>query len=250
MKRKRLLQLLKTSILLLAACMAAGLAAACAQGRAGRRGWVKGHRAGFYERHWKRPLDIGLSLFALLCLWPVMLATALAVRLGLGRPVLFAQQRPGLGGEPFQLWKFRTMLDKRDAQGEPLPDGQRLTRLGRALRAASLDELPELLNIIRGDMSIVGPRPLLTEYLPRYDKRQAHRHDVRPGLTGLAQANGRNGLSWAEKFEDDLEYVQGITFLGDAKIIAKTAWAVLKREGVHSRGSETMELFTGNVKGI
>lgn len=248
MERRRLLQLWKILVPLAAACMAVGFVAAWAEGRAGRRGWVEGHRAGFYERHFKRPFDICLSLLALMCLWPVMLAEAAAVWLGLGSPVLFMQQRPGLGGVPFRLVKFRTMLDTRDGQGALLPDGERLTGLGRLLRASSLDELPELVNIIRGDMSIVGPRPLLMEYLPRYDKRQARRHDVRPGLTGLAQANGRNGLSWEEKFESDVEYVGDITFLGDIKIVAKTAWAVLKREGVHSRGAATMEPFAGKLK--
>ncbi len=211
------------------------------------KGWMEGHVPyGFYEKHVKRPLDFGLSLFALLVLWPVMLVTAIAVRMKLGSPVVFEQKRPGLGGRIFTIHKFRTMTDERDTDGELLPDEVRLTKFGKFLRAASVDELPELTNIIKGDMSIIGPRPLLVEYLPRYDEEQKHRHDVRPGLTGLAQVSGRNELSWDEKFAGDLEYVNHITFVTDGKILLKTIGTVFQRNGIHSETSVTMETFMGN----
>lgn len=209
--------------------------------RVKKQGWVEGHKPyGFYEKHVKRPLDFGMSLAALIFLWPVMLAIGIAVRVRLGKPVLFLQERPGLSGEVFIIRKFRTM---RNGGGR---DEERLTDFGRKLRAASVDELPELINIIKGDMSIVGPRPLLVEYLPRYSERQKRRHDVRPGLTGLAQVSGRNALSWREKFEDDVKYVEKITFLGDMKILVDTIVAVLGRKGISSRTCETMEVFTGD----
>lgn len=201
---------------------------------------------GPYEAVLKRPLDIVLSTMALGFLSPVMLFTGLAVKIKLGTPVLFVQERPGLDGAVFRIMKFRTMTDARDKRGNLLPDEDRLTSFGKTLRSLSLDELPELWNILKGDMSVVGPRPLLVEYLELYDDRQKHRHDVRPGLTGLAQVSGRNGLDWAKKFEDDVRYVENITFLGDMKIILDTVKVVLRREGIHSSTSATMEAFTGN----
>ena len=201
---------------------------------------------GAYEAVLKRPMDIVFSTLALGLLAPVMSFTALAVKIKLGSPVIFTQERPGLDGKVFRIMKFRTMTDARDENGKLRPDEYRLTSFGKLLRSTSLDELPELWNILKGDMSVVGPRPLLVEYLERYDGRQKHRHDVRPGLTGLAQVSGRNGLSWTEKFEDDVRYVENITFLGDIKIILDTVKVVLRREGIHSGTSETMEAFTGN----
>ncbi|MCI9047459.1 MAG: UDP-N-acetylgalactosaminyltransferase [Hungatella sp.] len=201
---------------------------------------------GFYEAWIKRLLDVALSTAALLLFSPVMGLTALLIRIKLGTPVLFIQDRPGKDGKVFKLYKFRTMTNKRGEDGNLLPDEKRLTNFGRSLRSTSLDELPELVNIIKGDMSIVGPRPLLVEYLPRYDHRQRHRHDVRPGLTGLAQVNGRNRLSWEERFEDDLKYVKRITFLADVKIILKTIAAVWNRTGICSDISETMDIFMGS----
>lgn len=199
----------------------------------------------FYEAVLKRPFDVVLSAFALLFLSPVMGVTALAVKIKLGTPVFFTQERPGLQEKVFRIFKFRTMTDERNCDGELLPDEVRLTGFGKLLRATSLDELPELINILKGDMSVVGPRPLLVEYLKYYDSRQRHRHDVRPGLTGLAQVSGRNGLSWEEKFEDDVKYVGHITFLGDMKIILDTMKVVVKSEGISSKTSVTMEAFVG-----
>ena len=201
---------------------------------------------GPYEAVIKRPLDLILALGALTVLSPVLAGTAFLVRWKLGSPVLFQQKRPGKDREIFIICKFRTMTDRKDADGVLLSDEERLTRFGKILRSTSLDELPELFNIIRGDMAIVGPRPLLEEYLPLYSERQGRRHNVRPGLTGLAQVSGRNNLSWEEKFEDDVRYVEKITFAGDLRIILKTVAAVLKREGINSQTSVTMEKFTGN----
>lgn len=207
---------------------------------------------GAYEAFFKRPLDLVLAAMGLLVSSPVMLATAFLIRIKLGSPVIFTQERPGkidprTGKERiFKLYKFRTMTDARDENGKLLPDEVRLTAFGKKLRSTSLDELPELFNILRGDMSLVGPRPLLVEYLPRYDARQARRHEVRPGLTGLAQVSGRNGLSWEERFEDDVRYVDRITFLTDMRILLKTVSAVLKREGISSGTSATMEAFRGS----
>lgn len=201
---------------------------------------------GPYEAVLKRPLDIIIVAMALVPLLPVMGIIALLVRFKLGSPVLFKQERPGLDEKIFTLYKFRTMTDEKDKDGQLLSDEKRLTKFGKWLRSTSLDELPELFNILKGDMSLVGPRPLLVEYLPRYSKEQKHRHDVKPGLTGLAQVSGRNGISWEEKFADDVEYVEHITFLWDVKIMVKTIKTVLNREGIHSRTSETVEYFMGN----
>jgi sugar transferase EpsL len=195
----------------------------------------------------KRVVDIvgasvGIILFA-----PVMLVVALLVLLTMGRPVLFRQQRPGLRGKPFTLYKFRTMRDARTPSGELLPDALRLTKFGRWLRSTSLDELPELFNVLKGEMSLVGPRPLLMEYLPRYSPEQARRHDVKPGITGWAQVNGRNALSWEEKFRLDVWYVHHWNLWLDMKILLLTIWKVLKREGISAEGSATMPVFTGNT---
>ncbi|MBR0164227.1 MAG: sugar transferase [Lachnospiraceae bacterium] len=210
------------------------------------------HRKGFYEFCFKRPLDLVCTTIALVLLSPVMGVTALLVRLKLGSPVIFAQDRPGLidpktGKERiFKLYKFRSMNDKKDAEGNLLPDEERLTSFGRKLRATSLDELPELVNIIRGDMSLVGPRPLLVRYLPRYSARQRRRHEVRPGFTGLAQVNGRNAISWERKFDYDVRYVDHVTFAGDVRILLETVRTVLSRDGISSATSATMEEFMGN----
>ena len=203
------------------------------------------HKKGFYERYVKRPQDFLCALLASIVLSPVMLITAILVKIKIGSPVLFAQERPGLHGETFKLYKFRTMTNERDENGELLPDEQRLTSFGNILRSTSLDELPELGAILTGKMAVCGPRPLLVRYLSRYNKHQARRHEVRPGFTGLAQVNGRNSISWEEKFDLDVEYVDNITFLGDWKIIFKTVWTVLKREGINSETSATMEEFMG-----
>lgn len=199
-----------------------------------------------YKNYIKRFLDFTLSLLALILLSPVMLIIAILVRIKLGTPVIFKQQRPGKNEKIFTLYKFRTMNDKKDENGNLLPDSERLTKFGKLLRSTSLDELPELVNIIKGDMAIVGPRPLLVGYLPLYNEEQKHRHDVRPGLTGLAQVNGRNSISWEEKFKDDLKYVNKITFIGDTKIILKTVGKVFKREGISQENSATMEKFQGS----
>lgn len=205
------------------------------------------HIPGFYEKYIKRPQDFCCALLAIIVLSPIMGITALLVRVKLGTPVIFKQERPGLHGRIFTLYKFRTMTDARGADGKLLPDEVRLTRFGKLLRSTSLDELPELINMLKGDMSVVGPRPLLVRYLPRYNKHQARRHEVRPGFTGLAQVNGRNAISWEEKFNLDVKYVDHITFVGDWKIIFKTVWTVLKREGISSEASVTMEEFMGTV---
>ena len=199
-----------------------------------------------YKRFVKRCLDFLLSLAALIILSPVLLLVAILVRCKLGSPILFKQKRPGLHEKIFCMYKFRTMTDAKDADGNLLPDEVRLTKFGKLLRSTSLDELPELFNILKGDMAIVGPRPLLVQYLPRYNERQHHRHDVRPGFTGLAQVNGRNSISWQEKFEWDVRYVENISFLMDLRIIAKTVKVVLKRDGISSETSATMEEFRGN----
>lgn len=205
------------------------------------------HKQGFYEKYIKRPQDLLCALLALVLLSPVLMIIALLVRLKLGSPVLFRQNRPGKDGKIFKMYKFRTMTDKRDENGVLLPDEDRLTPFGKAMRSSSLDELPELLNIIRGDCAVCGPRALLPEYLPLYNAHQARRHEVRPGLTGLAQVHGRNAISWEEKFDWDVRYVDHITFLGDWRIIFATIRTVLKREGIHSDTSATMEPFKGSA---
>lgn len=193
----------------------------------------------------KRCLDFVLSLLALILLSPVLLIVAVLVRIKLGTPVIFKQERPGRNEKIFRMYKFRTMTDQKDSEGRLLPDEIRLTPFGKKLRSTSLDELPELFNILKGDMSIVGPRPLLVRYLPLYTERQRHRHDVRPGFTGLAQVNGRNSISWEEKFEWDVKYVEKLSFGLDVKIILQTVKTVLKREGISSGTSVTMEEFKG-----
>lgn len=204
-----------------------------------------GHKKGFYEKYIKRPQDFLCALLACIVLSPVLLIVAILVRVKLGTPVMFSQERPGLNGEIFKLYKFRTMTSETDENGNLLPDEQRLTAFGKKLRATSLDELPELGCILIGKMSVVGPRPLLVKYLPLYNEHQARRHEVRPGFTGYAQANGRNAITWEEKFDKDVYYVDHITFLGDWKIIFQTVKTVLKKEGISSNNSETMEAFTG-----
>ena len=201
---------------------------------------------GPYERFFKRPFDAFLATGALIVLSPVLLITAILVRVKLGSPVLFTQDRPGRNGKVFKLYKFRSMTDERDADGNLLPDDQRLPAFGQKLRSTSLDELPELINMVKGDMAVVGPRPLLVKYLPRYNKHQARRHEVRPGFTGLAQVHGRNSISWEEKFDWDVKYVDHITFRGDVKIIADTVRTVLKREGITGGGEVTMAEFMGS----
>lgn len=199
----------------------------------------------FYDVIVKRAVDVLGSLSALVLLSPLLCVLCVLVRTKLGSPVIFKQERPGKNGRIFTLYKFRTMTDERDENGELLPDEIRLTKFGKLLRALSLDELPEFVNILRGDMSFVGPRPLLVRYLPLYNKRQSMRHNVRPGLTGLAQVNGRNLLTWEEKFEWDVKYVENISLWLDVKILFRTVLNVLKREGISSETSATMEPFTG-----
>lgn len=207
---------------------------------------IVSHRQGLYEKYIKRPQDLCCAVLALVVLSPVLAITALLVKIKLGSPVIFKQERPGLNGQIFEMYKFRTMTDGRDKNGELLPDEQRLTSFGKMLRSTSLDELPELINIIKGDLSVVGPRALLVRYLPRYNEEQARRHEVRPGLTGLAQIHGRNAISWDEKFKWDVQYVDHVSFLGDWKIIFDTIKVVLKRDGINSDTSVTMEEFMGN----
>ncbi len=204
----------------------------------------------FYDRVIKRICDFLLALVALCLLALPLCVLAVLVRTKLGSPVLFKQERPGKDGKVFTLYKFRTMTDERGENGELLPDDVRLTKFGRLMRSLSLDELPEFYNILKGDMSFVGPRPLLVQYLPLYNERQAMRHNVRPGLTGLAQVNGRNLLSWEDKFEWDVKYVENISLWIDIKILFKTVFNVLKREGINSETSATMEAFTGSKEEV
>ena len=197
----------------------------------------------------KRSFDLSIALILLIGLAPLLLLVALAVRIKLGRPVLFAQNRPGLHGAPFKFYKFRSMTDARDATGELLPDAARLTPFGELMRKLSLDELLQLVNVLKGDMSLVGPRPLLMEYLPLYSERQARRHAVRPGITGWAQVNGRNALAWEERFELDVWYVEHRSFWLDLKIIAMTARRMLRPQGIAQPGQATMTRFTGSQRG-
>lgn len=199
----------------------------------------------FYRRCGKRIFDLCLTIPATIVLSPVMGVTALLVAVKLGRPVLFTQKRPGYKERIFRMYKFRSMTDERDEKGELLPDEARLTPFGEKLRSTSLDELPELLNILKGDMSLVGPRPLLVQYLPLYNKRQHRRHDVKPGVTGLAQVRGRNSITWEKKFEYDVQYVESLSFKEDVRILFETVFKVLKREGINSENSATMEDFMG-----
>lgn len=199
-----------------------------------------------YKLFFKRFFDFILSLIAIIMLSPVYLIVIVLVRIKLGSPVFFTQKRPGKDEKIFKMYKFRTMTNEVDENGKLLPDDKRLTKFGKLLRSTSLDELPELFNILKGDMSIVGPRPLLVRYLPLYNEYQKHRHDARPGFTGWAQCNGRNSISWEEKFDLDVYYVNHITFLLDVKIIFKTVKTVLCREGISSEASATMEEFRGS----
>jgi len=217
------------------------------QHRVARVGWDSlVEMTGNYSRWLKRPLDVAFAFLALLLLSPILGLIALLVRLRLGRAVLFRQQRPGLHGKPFILYKFRTMTEARDTQGRLMPDAERLTLFGRWLRTTSLDELPELWNILKGDMSLVGPRPLLMEYLDLYTPEQMRRHDVRPGITGWAQVNGRNALTWEARFELDVWYVDHCSLWLDARILWLTLVSVLKREGISAEGHATMPKFTGS----
>lgn len=200
---------------------------------------------GLYEKYIKRPQDFLCALLAIIVLLPVLFITAILVRVKLGSPLLFAQERPGKDGKIFKLYKFRTMLPPKDGVIDPTQDAARLTPFGKKLRATSLDELPELFNMLKGDMAVVGPRPLLVQYLSRYNEHQARRHEVRPGFTGLAQVHGRNAISWEEKFDWDVKYVDKITFVGDWRIIFETVKTVLKRDGISSETSATMEEFMG-----
>lgn len=199
-----------------------------------------------YCNYLKRILDISICIIGLIFISPILLLVALLVKIKLGSPIIFKQERPGLHGEIFKLYKFRTMTNEKNDSGELLDDDIRLTDFGKKLRASSLDELPEIFNIIRGDMSIVGPRPLMVKYLTLYSKEQKRRHDVRPGLTGLAQISGRNAITWTERFNKDIEYVDNISLKLDMYIFLKTIYYVLKREGINSDTSATMEDFTGD----
>jgi lipopolysaccharide/colanic/teichoic acid biosynthesis glycosyltransferase len=202
---------------------------------------------GPYEKYFKRPIDFLCGLAAVVVFWWLYLIIAILVRVKLGSPILFTQDRPGKDEKIFKLYKFRTMTDERDENGELLPDEVRLTRFGKLLRSTSLDELPEVFNIIKGDMSVIGPRPLLVKYLPRYNAEQHRRHEVRPGLSGYAQVHGRNAVSWEEKFKMDVKYVEHITFFGDVEIILQTVIkAFVKQDGISSDTSATMEEFMGS----
>ena len=203
-----------------------------------------------YAKYIKRILDFMLSLLALIVLSPIMLVIYILVRIKLGKPAIFKQKRPGKNEEIFTLYKFRTMTDEKDENGNLLPDEKRLTKFGKFLRSTSLDELPELINIIKGDMAIVGPRPLLVEYLEYYTEEEKHRHDVRPGLTGLAQVSGRNTITWEEKFKQDNKYIKNITSINDIKIIIKTIGKVFKRDGISQDGNATIEKFKGDKEKV
>lgn len=204
-----------------------------------------------YQKYFKRLVDVLCSLAAIIVFSWLYIIVAILVRIKLGSPVIFKQARPGKDEKIFNLYKFRTMTDERDDDGNFLPDDVRLTKFGRLLRKTSLDELPEAFNILKGDMSVVGPRPLLVKYLHRYNEEQKRRHEVRPGLTGLAQVSGRNAITWEEKFEYDIKYVDNITFIGDVKIIFLTVWkAFVKEEGISAEGEATMGEFTGTKEDV
>lgn len=209
---------------------------------------MKDPKVGIYRRFVKRPMDFILAFIAIIILGPILIIVAILVRSKLGSPILFKQQRPGLNEKIFMMYKFRTMTDERDEYGELLPDHVRLTKFGKFLRSTSLDELPELFNILKGEMSIIGPRPLLVQYLPLYNKHQKRRHEVRPGLSGLAQISGRNAISWEEKFNLDVKYVDNVSFKEDLRIILLTIKKVFVREGINSETSATMEPFRGTKK--
>ena len=206
----------------------------------------KKKRKGPYELFFKRFFDFILSLLAIIILSPVFLIVWICSKISIGGKAIFAQYRPGKNGKIFKLYKFRSMTNKTDDKGDLLPDAQRITKFGKIIRKLSLDELPQLFNILKGDMSIVGPRPLLVEYLELYNEEQKHRHDVRPGLTGLAQISGRNSITWEEKFKEDIQYIENISLIEDIKIILKTVTKVFNREGISQEGNETMERFKGS----
>ncbi len=201
-----------------------------------------------YRKYFKRILDIICSLGFILCFWWLYILVAILVKRKLGSPVIFKQQRPGLNGKIFTMYKFRSMTDAKDKDGKLLSDAERLPRFGKLLRATSLDEIPEFINVLKGDMSLIGPRPLLVEYLERYNDEQKRRHEVRPGITGWAQVNGRNAISWEEKFKYDVEYVDKLNFLLDMKIVFLTIKKIVVKEGISQEGNATMEKFTGEVK--
>ena len=201
-----------------------------------------------YRNYFKRILDIICSLGFILCFWWLYIAVAILVKRKLGSPVIFKQQRPGLNGKIFTMYKFRSMTDAKDKDGKLLSDAERLPKFGQLLRATSLDEIPEFINVLKGDMSLIGPRPLLVEYLERYNSEQKRRHEVRPGITGWAQVNGRNAISWEEKFKYDVEYVDKLNFLLDMKIVFLTIKKIVVKEGISQEGNATMEKFTGEVK--
>lgn len=203
-------------------------------------------KGGKYKRFVKRPMDFFLSLSAIIVLSPVLLTTTALVKIKLGSPVLFRQKRPGLNGKIFTIYKFRTMAEIKDEHGEPLPDRVRLTGFGQLLRSTSLDELPELFNVVCGKMALVGPRPLLVQYLPLYNEQQNRRHEARPGLTGLAQVNGRNSLTWEEKFNHDVDYIENVSFIGDLKIIFSTVIKVAQHKGINNENTATSEYFMGS----
>lgn len=201
-----------------------------------------------YRKYFKRILDVICSLGFILCFWWLYILVAILVKRKLGSPVIFKQQRPGLNGKIFTMYKFRSMTDAKDKDGNLLSDAERLPRFGKLLRTTSLDEIPEFINVLKGDMSLIGPRPLLVEYLERYNDEQKRRHEVRPGITGWAQVNGRNAISWEEKFKYDVEYVDKLNFLLDMRIVFLTIKKIVVKEGISQEGNATMEKFTGEVK--